>query len=197
MARNAASGAQSGWDRAKYLADHVHPVAHAVEELDKPYIVAVNGAATGAGMDMALMGDLRFAAESARFAETYIKVGFVAGDGGAWMLPRLVGRPKALEMLWLGDFVSAQEAERIGLVNKVVPVAELEAAVARLAATMAAHAPLSLATNKMTVKAVGKDPADRDMGAIRAAMAACFDSADYREGRRAFMEKRRPAFTGT
>ena len=70
---------------------------------------------------MALMGDLRFAAESARFAESYIKVGFVAGDGGAWMLPRLIGTPKALEMLWTGDFVPAAEAERIGLVNKVLP----------------------------------------------------------------------------
>jgi enoyl-CoA hydratase len=78
----------------------------------------------------------------------------------------------------------------------VVPAAELEPTVAKLGATMAANAPLSLTTNKLTVKAVLKDPADRDMGAIRSAMAACFDSADYREGRRAFMEKRKPAFTG-
>ena len=85
----------------------------------------------------------------------------------------------------------------MGLVNRVVPVAELEATVATLTATLAANAPLSLRTNKMTVKAVLQDPADRDMGAIRAAMAACFDSNDYREGRRAFMEKRKPVFTGT
>ena len=120
MARVAAGG-QTAWDRGQYLVNHVHRIPLTLQELDKPYIVAVNGAATGAGMDMALMGDLRFAAESARFAESYIKVGFVAGDGGAWMLPRLIGTPKALEMLWTGDFVSAAEAERIGLINKVLP----------------------------------------------------------------------------
>ncbi|MBV1797305.1 enoyl-CoA hydratase/isomerase family protein [Siccirubricoccus sp. G192] len=125
MAKNSAGG-QQPWDRRKYLTDHVHRIPLTLMELDKPYIVAVNGAATGAGMDMALMGDLRIAAESARFAETYIKVGFVAGDGGAWMLPRLIGQPKALEMLWTGDFVSAQEAERIGLVNRVVPDAGID-----------------------------------------------------------------------
>jgi enoyl-CoA hydratase len=78
----------------------------------------------------------------------------------------------------------------------VVPAAELEATVAKLAATMAANAPLSLSTNKLTVKSVLRDREDRDMAVLRDAMAACFDSADYREGRRAFMEKRRPAFTG-
>ena len=114
MARNAAGG-QTAWDRGQYLVNHVHRIPLTLQELDKPYIVAVNGAATGAGMDMALMGDLRFAAESARFAESYIKVGFVAGDGGAWLLPRLVGTPKALEML-AGPAISSRSTEpsRIG-----------------------------------------------------------------------------------
>jgi enoyl-CoA hydratase/carnithine racemase len=108
----------------------------------------------------------------------------------------LVGPAHAHMILMTGERFDAREAERVGLVNKVVPVAELDATVAKLTATLAGNAPLSLTTNKQTVKAVLQDAADRDMDKIRAAMAACFDSADYKEGRRAFMEKRKPAFTG-
>ena len=100
-------------------------------------------------------------------------------------------------ILMTGERFDAKEAERVGLVNKVVPVDQLEETVAKLTATLAGNAPLSLKTNKATVKAVCADRTDRDMDKIRTAMAACFDSNDYREGRRAFMEKRKPAFTGS
>jgi enoyl-CoA hydratase/carnithine racemase len=97
-----------------YLWEHVHRIALTLEDLDKPVIAALNGVAVGAGLDMALMCDLRFAAAEARFAEGYLKVGLVPGDGGAWYLPRLVGVAKALELFWSGEAIDAQEALRAG-----------------------------------------------------------------------------------
>src|SRR5690606_23285311 len=117
--------AESPIERKASLANRVHRIPLLMDELDKPVLVAINGVATGAGLDMALMGDIRIAAASARMAETYVRVGIMAGDGGAWYLPRIIGIPRALELLWSGRFVDAEEAERIGLVNRVVPDEEL------------------------------------------------------------------------
>lgn len=107
------------------LTDRVHAVSRALARIDKPVVAAVNGVAVGAGMDMALMCDLRFAARSARFSEGYIRLGLVPGDGGCYLLPRLVGVAKALELLWSGEFVDAEEALRIGIVNRVYEDDEL------------------------------------------------------------------------
>ena len=107
------------------LWDQIHRIAFILEDIDKTVIAALNGVAVGAGLDMALMCDMRFAADSARFSEGYVKVGFVPGDGGAYYLPRLVGIAKALELLLSGDFITAAEAERIGMVNRVYPAATL------------------------------------------------------------------------
>jgi enoyl-CoA hydratase len=163
----------------------------------KPVIAQIRGFCMGGGLGIAMSADIRIASEDSQFGIPAARLGIAYGFDMVRALVDLVGPAHAHMILMTGDRFDAREAERVGLVNRVVPVAELEATVARLAATMAANAPLSLTTNKMTVRSVLKDPEDRDMGAIRAAMAACFDSADYREGRRAFMEKRKPAFTGT
>ena len=112
---------ESAFERKTDMWERIHRIPKLLEDFDKPYIVAINGVAVGAGLDMALMGDIRFAAASARMGKSYIKVGLVAGDGGTWFLPRLVGTAKALELLWTGDIIDAQEAERIGIVNKVLP----------------------------------------------------------------------------
>lgn len=101
------------------LRQHVQRIPLVIEDLDKPLIAAIDGPAVGAGMDMALMCDMRLASHSARFCESYIRVGFVPGAGGCYFLPRLVGMAKAFELFMTGDFVDAQEAHRIGLVNHV------------------------------------------------------------------------------
>jgi enoyl-CoA hydratase/carnithine racemase len=163
----------------------------------KPVIAQIRGFCMGGGLGIAMSTDIRIASDDSQFGIPAARLGIAYGFDMVRALVDLVGPAHAHMILMSGERFPAAEAERFGLVNKVVPVAELEATVAKLAATMAANAPLSLRTNKMTVKSVLMDRADRDMEKLRAAMAACFDSNDYREGRRAFMEKRKPAFTGS
>jgi enoyl-CoA hydratase/carnithine racemase len=142
---------QTPEQRKRELFQRIERIPLALEDLDKPVIAAVNGVATGAGMDMALMCDLRYAAQSARFAETYIKVGLVPGAGGAHFLPRLVGVSKALELFFTGDFVDAQEALRLGIVNRVFPDATLMHEVEAIARRMCEAPPLTLRMIKRAV----------------------------------------------
>jgi enoyl-CoA hydratase/carnithine racemase len=126
-------------------------VPMALAELDKPVIAAINGAASGAGLDMALMCDIRLASDSARLAESYINVGLVPGDGGAYFLPRLVGLGRACELLFTGDPITAQEAERIGLINRVVPQEELLSEAQALARRIAAKPTQALRMTKRLI----------------------------------------------
>jgi enoyl-CoA hydratase/carnithine racemase len=130
--------------RKDELFEKVQRIPLILEDFDKPVIATLNGVATGAGLDLALMCDLRYAARNARFAETYMKVGLVPGAGGAHFLPRLVGTAKALEMFFTGDFVDAEEAQRIGLVNKVFDDEKLIEEVNAIARRIARAPELSL-----------------------------------------------------
>jgi enoyl-CoA hydratase/carnithine racemase len=129
--------------RKRMLTDHVHRVVYGLDRLDKPVIAALRGHAVGAGLDLALMCDLRFAGTSARLAEGYIKIGLVPGAGGCYLLPRLVGMPKALELLLTGDPVDAAEALRIGLVNRVYDDDALIEETYEFAARVAAAPPVA------------------------------------------------------
>jgi len=129
--------------RKQVLTERVHRIPLALEDLDKPIIAAINGPAVGAGLDMALMCDMRIMARSARLSEGYIRVGLVPGDGGCYYLPRLVGVAKALELLLTGDFVDADEALRLGMVNHVVDDADLWAATESLARKIADSPPIA------------------------------------------------------
>ncbi|TCZ65371.1 enoyl-CoA hydratase [Roseicella aquatilis] len=163
---------------------------------EKPVIAQIRGFCMGGGLGIAMSTDIRIASEDSQFGIPAAKLSIAYGFDMVRALVDLVGPAHAHMILMTGERFDAREAERIGLVNRVVPADQLDATVETLTATLAGNAPLSLRTNKMTVKAVLQDAADRDMEAIRAAMAGCFDSADYKEGRRAFMEKRKPVFTG-
>lgn len=162
----------------------------------KPVIAEIRGFCMGGGLGIAMSCDIRIAAEGSQFGIPAAKLGIAYGFDMVRHLVSLVGPAHANMILMTGERFDAQEAARVGLINKVVPPQSLAGEVAALTAIMARNAPLSLYANKRTVQAVLQDRTDRDIAALNAAMAACFDSADYQEGRRAFMEKRKPAFDG-
>jgi enoyl-CoA hydratase/carnithine racemase len=186
----------SAADRRNWLRDGVHNVPRQVALLDKPYIAAVNGAAVGAGMDMCSMCDLRIASEQARFAMSYVKVGLVPGDGGCYFLPRIVGVAKALELIWTGDFVDAEEALRIGYVSKVVPADELLPAARALAERIAQGPAVAIQLAKRLVYRGLNSDIQEALEAAGHAMAIVQPTEDAREGPRAFAEKRAPQFRG-
>jgi 2-(1,2-epoxy-1,2-dihydrophenyl)acetyl-CoA isomerase len=167
-----------------------------IVEIDKPVICALNGMATGGGLDIALACDIRFAAESARFAETYARMGLIPGVGGAYLLPRIVGVAKALEMFWTCDWVDAREAERIGLVTKVFPDAALMEGTYAFARKVADGAPLSI----QLIKRVMRFGLDKDFATAQEFVASNLPivrtSEDHQEALSAFKEKRTPQFKG-
>ncbi|MCZ6728848.1 MAG: enoyl-CoA hydratase-related protein [SAR324 cluster bacterium] len=196
VARMGDSADASPMDAKTRLASSVQQLPLTLAEMDKPVLAAVNGVATGAGMDVALMCDMRIAAESARFAETYVKIGIVPGAGGAYFLPRLVGYTKALEMLLTGDFVDAQEALRIGLVNQVVPDDQLMEKTYELARKISSNAPLSVRLIKRAmVQGLSMDLRSH-LDQISSHMGVVRGSEDHKEALAAFKEKRTPVFKG-
>ncbi len=188
--------APSAADRRNWLRDGVHAVPRAVQLLDKPYVAAVNGAAVGAGMDMASMADIRIASEHAKFAMSYVKVGLVPGDGGCYFLPRILGVAKALELIWTGDFLSAEEALRLGYVSKVVPGDELMATATAFARRLAEGPAVAMQLAKRLVYRGLEASWHEAFEEAGQAMAIVQSTEDSREGPRAFAESRPPRFVG-
>ena len=183
-------------ERKTRLQKVTHKVVLAVEDFEKPLIAAVNGAAVGAGMDLALMCDLRFAGASARFSEAYIRVGLLPGNGGCYFLPRIVGPARALELLWTGDFVSADEAEKIGLVNHVYPDAQLMPETLAFAKRLAEGPPLQQREIKKLMYQSLRTDLRTSLEAVSSHMAVIQSTADYKEAIAAYKEKRPPKFHG-
>jgi len=166
----------------------------ALYHLDVPTIAAVNGAAIGAGCDLACMCDIRIAADSAKFAESFVKVGIVPGDGGAWLLPRAVGMSKAAEMSFTGDAISAAEALQCGLVSRVVPAGELMETAYALARRIASNPAPTLRLTKKLLREGQHVRLDTLLELSAAFQALAHKTAQHEEAVTAFIEKRPPRF---
>jgi len=181
---------------ARELARRTQTLLYRIERLGKPVVAAINGFALGGGCELIMACTLRLAADTARIGQPEINLGLIPGYGGSQRLPRLVGRGTALAMLLTGDPISAEEAWRIGLVNRVVPAAELMAAARQLASTLAAK-PAVAVRYILEAVAGGLDmPFDEAQEYEATLFGLVCATEDMREGTRAFLEKRKPDFRG-
>jgi enoyl-CoA hydratase/carnithine racemase len=171
-------------------------VALALLSMPKPTIAKVRGVAAGAGCNMALACDLVVASEDARFTQIFAKRGMVVDFGGSWLLPRLVGMQRAKELAFFGDFVSAADARDMGLVNRVLPEAEIDAFTDEWAERLAAGPPLALSMTKTMLSHSFETSIEQALEDEARCQAVCISSHDTREAIKAFVEKRPPVFRG-
>ena len=162
----------------------------------KPTIACIRGFCLGGGMQVAMLADIRIASENSQFGIPAAKLGIAYGYDGLKHLVSLVGPSWARLIMYTGMRIDSAEGLRIGLVDRVVPDTELWNATSEIAGTISDNAPLAIKAAKITIAQILKDPDKRDMDAIKQIGTACMDSEDFREGRRAFMEKRKPQFHG-
>jgi len=177
--------------------ERFNPIVVALRRLEKPVIAAVNGVAAGAGASLAFACDLRIAAQGATFVLAFGRIGLVPDSGATWLLPRLVGLGRATELMLLPDSIGADEALRIGLVNRVVPDAELAAEAGRLAAALAAGAPRALALTKRAIQRAQEAGFEASLDYEASLQGIAGRTADHAEGLAAFVEKRAPRFSGS
>jgi len=168
----------------------------AMREAPQPIIAAVNGAAAGAGMNLALGCDIRIASTAARFTQAFVKRGLHPDWGGTYFLPRVVGTAKACEMIFTGDVIDAAEAERLGIVSRVVAPEELMPAAYELARRIAAGPPVAIRLAKRSIYANSELDLRAALQVETMAQNICFETEDATEGIRAFGEKRAPVFKG-
>lgn len=166
----------------------------ALFNLEVPVIAAVNGHAIGAGLDLACMCDIRLASEKAKFAESFIRLGIIPGDGGAWLLPRVVGMLRAAELAFTGDMIDAEQALAWGLISRVVPHEELIVATRDLSGRIARHAPHGLRLTKRLLREAIHARLDTVLELSAVFQAICHKTPDHSEAVDAFLEKRAPRF---
>jgi len=188
--------ARNAEEMRRYHSRVVGRICLRLQKLQKPTIAMVNGVAVGGGFDMALACDLRVGSKNARFRNAFVKIGLFPGWGGTWLYPRVMGLGKALEYLFTGDFLGAEEAEKFGVLNKLVPPEDLEKETMVLARKIAQGPPIAIRLMKLQAyKGLGMD-----METALEMAAACetitLTSEDHKEGVAAFREKRDPQFKG-
>jgi enoyl-CoA hydratase/carnithine racemase len=189
-------GERTPLQNRRLMTDQVHQVIRAVEDLNKPLIAGVNGAAVGAGLDMALMCDYRIATDTIRLSEGYVRIGLVPGDGGAYFLPRIVGRSRALRLLWTGEFVESERALEWGMVDEVLPVEEFRPRLEEFAEQLAGQPPVSVQLIKRAVRAGENGDLRSSLDLIASHQAVAQSTADSAEAMAAFQERRKPKFEG-
>jgi 2-(1,2-epoxy-1,2-dihydrophenyl)acetyl-CoA isomerase len=176
--------------------ERYNPIIRAMVELDKPIVGAINGVAAGAGASLAFACDLRIAAEDASFVLGFGRVGLVPDSGASWLLPRLVGASKAVELALTNASLGAAEAERFGLVATVVPPGELQAAARDVARRLAAAAPRALALTKRAIRRALESSLEETLQYEADLQGVAGRTRDHAEGLAAFIEKRQPRFEG-
>src|SRR6266581_3641299 len=169
---------------------------NAIDSFPKPVLAMINGYCLGGGCELALACDLRIASENASFGQPEINLGIIPGGGGTQRLPRLVGEGRAMELILTGDIITAEEAERLGLVNHAVSPEDLETKTMDIANRIAEMSPVALRMAKQAVKNASRTDLRAGLEAELDLFALCFASEDKEEGVRAFMEKRKPEFKG-
>jgi len=174
----------------------IHKIVRSVWNIEVPLIAAVNGPAIGLGNDVACLADVRVASDTAIFGATFLKIGLVPGDGGAWLLPRVIGMARASELLYTGDTIDAQTALQWGLVSRVVPSATLQDEAMKLAQKMAAQPPDVLRMTKKLLREGQSVSFDNIMELSAAMQALAHHSEDHAEAINAFFEKRPGNYKG-
>ena len=192
-----ASGGIGLTQRARSLFDLGGSPITALWNMDKPVIAAVNGAAAGFGLDMALLADMRIVAENAKLAATMVKRNVVPESGGTWLLPRLIGWGKAAEIFYRGLTIDAAESLRLGIANTVVSQEQLLPTALKWAEEIAANAPLAVQTTKRMMRLGQDEDFETTVDHLMMHFSALIKMDDFKEALRAYAEKRTPKFTGT
>lgn len=178
------------------VGDHYNPIITRIRQLQKPVVAAVNGVAAGAGANIALACDVVIASQSASFIQAFSKIGLIPDSGGTFFLPRLVGWQKASALMMLGDKVTAEEAERLGMIYKFFPPETFEAETKKIAATLAAMPTKGLALTKQLLENSVDNDLEEQLYDEEIFQQRAGSTKDYKEGVQAFLEKRSPSFTG-